>query len=229
MNLPGRGYSLVARLSRSPPEIQARAAPLRPARDRLLPARLERIVGRDAAVREISEQLLSSRFVSIVAPGGMGKTTVAVAVAHALVRTFAHDVSFVDLGSLADAPQVLGSVAAALGFTMPAEDGISSLIAFLGGRRTLLVLDCCEHVMATIAPLAERAHGDQLRSLHGRLPDGRSADGTGASFEFGEASRRGEVRLISDQFTGTSEESGPNQGGDAGRCDDARRPRIRPR
>jgi two-component system CheB/CheR fusion protein len=53
-----------------------------------LPARLERIVGRDDFMREVSDQLLVECFVTIVGPGGMGKTTVAVGVALRTTKTF---------------------------------------------------------------------------------------------------------------------------------------------
>src|SRR5260370_7858149 len=90
----------------------------------------------------------------------MGKTTVAVAVAHALLADFGGDVCFVDLASLTDARQVPPCVASALGLTVSSSDAISSLLAFVHDRRTLLVLDGCEHVVDTVAPLAERVVRD---------------------------------------------------------------------
>ncbi|WP_394834953.1 helix-turn-helix transcriptional regulator [Pendulispora rubella] len=168
-NIPGRGYTFIAPISRieapaiadtattsAPPVNAAPRVVTRPG----LPARFDRIVGRDAAIREISEQLISQRFVSIVGPGGMGKTTVAVAVAHEMVPEFDGDVCFVDLGSLSDPRHVLLGVASALGLTVQGDDVAARLVVFLGDRRALLVLDSCEHVMDAIAPLAERLGGD---------------------------------------------------------------------
>src|ERR1700738_3813292 len=89
-NVTGQGYCFVAPVTRAMPR---RAAP--PAADvavatrlQRLPARLTRMVGRDETVRALSTQLMTRRFVSIVGPGGMGKTTVAVSVAHALLDGF---------------------------------------------------------------------------------------------------------------------------------------------
>ena len=101
-NIPGRGYSFVAPITRTVALVPARAAdpipttvaPLR------LPARLARMIGRDDAVADLCVRLLNQRFVSIVGPGGIGKTTVAVSVAHAMMREFAGAVAFVDLASI---------------------------------------------------------------------------------------------------------------------------------
>lgn len=156
-NVPGRGYSFVARVERSTsPGPTARSAR---ASGRELPARLERILGREATIRELDEQLRASRFVTIVGPGGMGKTTVAVALAHAIVDDFAGDVCFVDLGSLSDPLQVASALCSALGFPPVSDDLTASLTAFLRDRRTVVVLDSCEHLVDAVAPLAERLVG----------------------------------------------------------------------
>ena len=154
-NVPGRGYSFVAPVEGT--DVPAGSAPpSAPSQARNLPPRLELIIGRDVTIREVAEQLAALRFVSVVGPGGMGKTTVAVAVAHSLLDEFHADVCFVDLASLTDLVQVGTSVASALGMGPVGGDIVGSLIAFLRGRRTLLVFDSCEHVMDALAPLAER-------------------------------------------------------------------------
>src|SRR5580704_247985 len=86
VNVPGRGYSFVAPTIRS---VQRHPSPSdeAPASLRLqrLPARLAHLIGRDDIVRLLSAQLMIYRFVSIVGPGGIGKSTVAVSVAHQLL------------------------------------------------------------------------------------------------------------------------------------------------
>jgi predicted ATPase len=96
------------------------------------------------------------RFVSVVGPGGMGKTTVAVSVANALLDGFKGSAFFVDLGALTDPHLVPTAVASALGFMVGAQDPLVSLPAFLGDKKILLVLDNCEHVIGAAAALAER-------------------------------------------------------------------------
>src|SRR5262249_31618057 len=110
----------------------------------------------DDVIRDLAAQVVRDRFVTVLGPGGLGKTTVAVAAAHALADDFAGDVCFVDLGALADPSHVASSVASAAGGVLPAGQAVSSLVAFLQDRRTLLVLDSCEHVMTALAPLAEK-------------------------------------------------------------------------
>jgi predicted ATPase len=99
------------------------------------------MVGRDDGVFALSSQLLASRFVTIVGPGGVGKTTIAVAVAHDLLETFAEAVLFVDLGSLSDPGLVVASLALMLGLPVQSDDPSPGLIAHLRGKRMLLVLD----------------------------------------------------------------------------------------
>ena len=157
VNVLGRGYCFVASVTRSParhivPAVEAVAAHPR----KNLPARLTRMIGRDGIVRSLSEQLMLWRFVSIVGPGGMGKTTVAVSVAHLLVDDFDGAVFFIDLAALTDPQLVPTAVASALGLMVRTPDPLVSLLAFINGKKMLLVLDNCEHVIDVAAPLAER-------------------------------------------------------------------------
>ena len=164
-NVPGRGYRFVVPISHSSRSASLVAPETVAHETRLnLPTRVERIVGREETIAEIEERLSTSRFVTIVGPGGMGKTTVAVAVAHATRSDFEEHVYFVDLASVTDARHASASVASALGLPPLADDdATSSIVAFLRDRRVALVLDSCEHVIATVAPLAERIFEDALR------------------------------------------------------------------
>ncbi|MCB8883005.1 winged helix-turn-helix domain-containing protein [Acidisoma cellulosilytica] len=161
-NVTGRGYCFVAPVER----LKTQLGSLRPAADPTpvpkhnLPPSLVRMVGRDDAVEALSTLLASRRFVSLVGPGGMGKTTVAVSVAHAMLGEFGDEVYFVDLVAVTDASLVASVVARVLGAFGQEQDPLPGLLAFLDGRRLLLVLDNCEHVIDAAASLAERLHRD---------------------------------------------------------------------
>jgi predicted ATPase len=121
-----------------------------------LPSRLLRMVGRADDALMVSARLAATRFVTILGAGGVGKTTVAVAVAHDLVEAFAGIVLFVDLGMLSDPSLVPTAVASMLGLTVQSEDATPGLIAYLRDKRLLLILDSCEHLIEAVAPLASR-------------------------------------------------------------------------
>src|SRR6201991_4918972 len=137
-NVIGRGYCF------SVPVSSERSAPdVKPPLDTPiynLPQRLARMRGRDDTVRLISEKLLSERFVTIVGHGGMGKTTVALSVAHAQLAEFGGAVCFADLGMISDPRLLAGTVASAFGLPVQSEDPIPDLVAHIGGKRTVLVL-----------------------------------------------------------------------------------------
>ena len=156
VNVPGRGYCFVAPVTRTTAPQQPLPAVEAPGAHppRSLPSRLSRMVGRDGIVRALSAQLMMWRFVSIVGPGGIGKTTVAVSVAHMLAEGFNGAVFFIDLATLTDPELVPTVVASTLGFMVQTQDPLVGLLAFIGTSKVLLVLDNCEHVIDVAAPLA---------------------------------------------------------------------------
>src|SRR5246500_4707843 len=156
-NISGRGYCFVAPVTRSSARQTVPVTGITTTeRVQNLPPRLTRMVGRDDTVRALAQQLRVWRFVSIVGPGGVGKTTVAISVAHALVDGFDGAVFFIDLAALTDPQLVPTAVASALGLMVQTQDPLVGLLAFIGDRKILLVLDNCEHVIGVAAALAER-------------------------------------------------------------------------
>ncbi|MET4278387.1 putative ATPase/DNA-binding winged helix-turn-helix (wHTH) protein [Bradyrhizobium sp. F1.2.2] len=154
VNVPGRGYCFTAALLRAAPSENRTSQPV--ASPRSLPPPLSKMIGRDDAVERISAELALHRFVSIVGPGGIGKTSVALAVAHGELQAFDGQVCFVDFGALRETRLVAGTIAAALGLTVNSDDPMPGLLTFLRNRRILLVFDSCEHILDDLAPLAER-------------------------------------------------------------------------
>ena len=167
-NIAGRGYSFVFPVVRShgasPPASGHGAAPApSSASSRTLPASAASVVGRGDAISVVVEQLRQRRFVTIVGPGGIGKTTVAIAAAHALVASFGGDIVFADLSLIGDPALVAPTLAAAMGLTLHADQSATGMADHLAHRRTLLVLDCCEHVIDSVAALTERLVRDAPR------------------------------------------------------------------
>jgi predicted ATPase/DNA-binding winged helix-turn-helix (wHTH) protein len=161
-NVPGRGYSFVVpvtSLSSPTPE------DLTPSSRPRLPARLMRMLGRRDALAAIQSKLNEQRFVTIVGPGGIGKTTVAVAVAHEMSASFNGRIYFVDLGALGDVSLVTSALAAALGVPIQTSNVVPGLIERLQEQPSLIILDCCEHLVDEASAMAEELIG-RVPTLH---------------------------------------------------------------
>jgi predicted ATPase/DNA-binding winged helix-turn-helix (wHTH) protein len=165
-NFSGRGYRFVApvvriweRQSRAQVPASVMHPGARPSSAHLaehLPASLTHIIGRTQVITTLTARMPERRFVTIVGPGGMGKTTVALCVADQLAGAYEHGVRFVDLGSLADPQQVANALALVLGVALLTEDPLPRILSFLKDKSMLIVLDNCEHVITTAAYLAEK-------------------------------------------------------------------------
>jgi non-specific serine/threonine protein kinase len=139
----------------------AAALPLRlaaPSRPTNLPRALSSFVGRACEQGEIRRLLAESRLLTLVGPGGCGKTRLALYVADGLVDAYQDGVWLVQLGALPasdhDRMLVPRAVARALGAReQPGEILTTTLTAFLAPRRILLILDNCEHLLASCAAL----------------------------------------------------------------------------
>lgn len=163
-NIAGRGYAFVGEISATtaqppgPPQLAEPAPALSTAR----------LFGRSDVIETLSQRLAEDRYVTVVGPGGIGKTSVALAVADRLRPGLRGGVCFVDLAPLADDRLVSTALASALGVSVASDDPLPSLVALLRDRDMLVVLDNCEHVIDSAALLVEsiaRGAGTRLRIL----------------------------------------------------------------
>jgi predicted ATPase/DNA-binding winged helix-turn-helix (wHTH) protein len=165
-NVVGRGYSFVAPVRRVThhgwPVMPGAARPAGHAQvQSLLPH--ARLIGRDETLDQLAAQLQRRRLVTVVGPGGIGKTSVALALAERVAPHFAQGVYFLDLGPLTDGSQIGSVLAVALGLPALSSGAIPGLIAHLHDMHAVLLFDNCEHVIDSAAELAERVLRDTSR------------------------------------------------------------------
>jgi predicted ATPase len=121
-----------------------------------LPVQTTSFVGREVAVKEVAEQVRAHRFVTLTGVGGVGKTRLAVQVAAEVASEFPDGVWLVELAPVGDPAAVPDVIANALRVTPQAGMSMTdSLTQVLSGRRLLLVLDNCEHVLGAAGDLVE--------------------------------------------------------------------------
>jgi predicted ATPase len=122
-----------------------------------LPRGLSTFVGRPAELAEIRSLVNSSRLVTLTGAGGSGKTRLALEVARRLLDTSNRGVFFVDLAPIAEADQVPGALAAAVGARHKAGRSLTELLVeVLSGQDLLIILDNCEHLVDGCARFADQ-------------------------------------------------------------------------
>ncbi len=173
LTVPGRGYRFVADVVETPPAAasapaappapalpppalpSSTSAPPEPAGERHnLRLELSSFIGRENELKEVGAGLRSRALVTILGPGGVGKTRVALKLAAELIDSFPDGVFQLELAPLTESRLVAEAACRLLGVPAtgdrPAEDMVVSV---LRARKMLLVLDNCEHVLAGAASL----------------------------------------------------------------------------
>lgn len=141
----GRGYRFVAHVT----------TPGSPGRQRLAPLR-SALIGRDDDVKGVTELIREQPLVTVTGPGGVGKTTLALAVAHQVQADYADGAVFVDLAPVPPDGDVTRAVADSGGIAGEASRSLEAMAEHLADRHVLLVLDNCEHVLQRCAELLDR-------------------------------------------------------------------------
>lgn len=155
----GRGYRLLGEWAIREESAALRAEQWQTAKQPLLnnlPAAVVQLIGRATAMKEVQDALSAYRIVTLTGPGGVGKTALALEVARSLLPDFQGDAVLVELASLSDPDLVPSAMATNLGLLL-GTDHISprSVAQLIAGKKLLLVLDNCEHLIGAAAGLTE--------------------------------------------------------------------------
>ena len=121
-----------------------------------LPIHLTAFVGREKERDEICRLLARNRLVTLIGPGGIGKTRLSLQTGQSLLRHYPNGVWFIPLESLTDEELVPQTVASYFGIAeQPEQTIVESLVNGLQNKTLLLILDNCEHLLDACAQLAE--------------------------------------------------------------------------
>jgi len=157
-NVPGIGYCFVGQLTRERVIVGCKAvsAPVpQTAPPRRFVSSPAWLFGRDDPVQSLTSAVPRHRLVSIVGPGGIGKTTVAIALAHRMAAAFSPEMYFIDLGEVTSGDGVAPTVAYQVGPGDIDDEPVAGLSRYLANRRALIILDNCEHLADAVATLIE--------------------------------------------------------------------------
>ena len=149
-----RGYSFVAPFSLASIEQHPDNEAHEPRRHNL-PVRRTRLIGRQHLVDSLVTHLARQRFITLVGPGGIGKTTVALRVAEQLIGHYRDGIRLLDLAPLNDPAMITAHLATLLDLALHDGEPMNSLATCLRERQMLLVIDNCEHLIDAIALLCE--------------------------------------------------------------------------
>jgi predicted ATPase len=133
-----------------------------------VPSTATSFIGRRQQRKDIRDRLAGGRLVSLIGPGGVGKTRLAFQVADEMNHLFENGVYYVELASISDGGDVPAAVIHALGIADQSNrDDTTKLIEYLRGREILLILDNCEHVLSGCVALVSEVlrHAPSTRVL----------------------------------------------------------------
>ncbi|PQZ89002.1 MULTISPECIES: winged helix-turn-helix domain-containing protein [Pseudomonas] len=160
-----RGYSFVAPLSIEPMTLTTDGTPHSQGHN--LPLRRTRMIGRQALIDSLVQQLPAQRFITLTGAGGIGKTTVALRVAELLIGHYRDGIRLLDLAPLSTPSLILPNLAALLELKYAEPEPLATFARSLQERQLLLVIDNCEHLLDDIALISETLlrHAPKLHIL----------------------------------------------------------------
>ncbi len=156
----GKGYEFIADLQTDKSEEEApqvkstrkeSSAPLS-----RLPIPLEPLIGRDQTLREIQVEMHTSRLITLVGPGGVGKTSLAYELARSVEHRYTDGVATLELLRVKDADSTVEALATALGVHNHADKSLfTAILESLRDRSLLLLIDNCEHLIDSVVEIVE--------------------------------------------------------------------------
>ena len=145
----------------SPPSPAADAPPARPSAAARLPVQLTSFVGRDEQLADLHDVLADARLLTLVGPGGVGKTRLAVQLARDTAPRLGERVWLCELAPVRSGDAVIEAVATSLGVQRGSSSTLlQAVLDYLDAAPSLVVVDNCEHVLDDAAALVERLIGE---------------------------------------------------------------------
>lgn len=180
--VPGRGYRFIAKVNERPSQNRRASSPTQteqtdqiapadqiiptpqlpsqqaPAAAKLitnLPAVLTALIGRETELAELAALVGAHPLVTVIGPGGMGKTLLVQQLLDTQQAAYEHGVCWVDLAGLSDGDAVPSAIALAFGITLGMGDPLQNLSAAVAPFHILLALDNAEHLVQAVARVAD--------------------------------------------------------------------------
>ncbi|MBY3064525.1 hypothetical protein HFO74_13945 [Rhizobium laguerreae] len=151
-----RGYTFVEAVTRAGASSSSDA----------FPAALTNIVGREQFVAALVEDLAAHRLITVVGPGGIGKTTVALDAARRVMKERLVDsIAFVDIENVVNPVVIASAFRTGLGAAVISHNPIADILSFLDNRRVLIVVDSCEGMIDPVARLVEEILGRATNAI----------------------------------------------------------------
>jgi predicted ATPase/DNA-binding winged helix-turn-helix (wHTH) protein len=152
----GKGYEFIAQIEAVPGAADASSTTSRPTIAGLETA-MRSLIGRESLLALLVDALAAHRLITLVGPGGVGKTSVGLELVRAAAATYSDGVYVVELVTVVDEGASSAALATALDVSLRRSSSIDdAIVEMLRSRHSLLLLDNCEHLIEPVAALVSR-------------------------------------------------------------------------